>query len=272
MRRASSKNPQGKMKKYLASAVLCLPLLAHAATDATTATMSTADCQAHLATWMKTLHPGRQLDTEHAACKIWPADPSLTLAVQALPKSGNTDDQGEYDVEVLIADSKSAAIVAHLYEAAAISADAIRFTQIDLDTARYQLTPQLRAFGVRVSYEGSSRVAPYEAQALSLYVLDGHTLRRVVDKLTVENNSGDWDGNCAGTFSTITRTLAVGPVSGNGNANGYATLRVGESSKESVSKQTAKDCVSTDRPPKRSTTTLEYDGGAYRVPKALHYE
>ncbi|MFM0159712.1 MAG: hypothetical protein WBR17_09615 [Paraburkholderia sp.] len=250
------------MKKLLASAVLCLPLFAHADTDAT------ADCQSHLSTWMKILHPGRQLDTEHAACKVWPADPSLTLAVQALPKAGNTDDEGEYDVEVLVADSKSGAIIAHEYEPAAISSDAIRFSQIDLDTARYQLTPQLRAFGVRVTYEGASRVNPYEGQALSLYVLDGHTLRRVVDNLTVENNSGEWDGNCAGTFSATTRTLAVGPA----NSAGYATLRVGETSKESVSKQTSSDCVSTDHPSKRTTTTLEYDGTAYRVPKALHYE
>lgn len=253
---------EGQMKKLLASAVLCLPLFAHADTDAT------ADCQSHLSTWMKILHPGRQLDTEHAACKVWPADPSLTLAVQALPKAGNTDDEGEYDVEVLVADSKSGAIIAHEYEPAAISSDAIRFSQIDLDTARYQLTPQLRAFGVRVTYEGASRVNPYEGQALSLYVLDGRTLRRVVDNLTVENNSGEWDGNCAGTFSATTRTLAVGPA----NSVGYATLRVGETSKESVSKQTSSDCVSTDHPSKRTTTTLEYDGTAYRVPKALHYE
>ena len=253
---------EGQMKKLLASVVLCLPLFAHADTDAT------ADCQSHLSTWMKILHPGRQLDTEHAACKVWPADPSLTLAVQALPKAGNTDDEGEYDVEVLVADSKTGAIIAHEYEPAAISSDAIRFSQIDLDTARYQLTPQLRAFGVRVTYEGASRVNPYEGQALSLYVLDGHTLRRVLDNLTVENNSGEWDGNCAGTFSATTRSLAIGPA----NSAGYATLRVGETSKESVSKQTSSDCVSTDHPSKRTTTTLEYDGTAYRVPKALHYE
>jgi hypothetical protein len=250
------------MKKHLVSVALCLPLLAHAAPDAA------ADCQAHLATWMKTLHPGRQLDTDHAACKIWPADPSLTLAVQALPKAGNTDDQGEYDLEVLVADSKSGAILAHEYEPGAISSDAIRFSQIDLDTARYQITSQLRAFGVRVSYEGASRAAPYEGQALSLYVLDGHTLRRVVDDLAVENSSGEFDERCAATISAITRTLSVGPA----NSTGYATLRVGESTKQSVSKQTAKDCVTTDRSTRGSTTTLEYDGGAYRVPKALHYE
>lgn len=252
------------MKKLIALAVLCLPMFAHADAD----TDAKAACQANLSKWMKTLHPGRQLDSEHAACKVWPADPSLTLAVQPMPQAGATDDEAVYDVEVLVADSKSGAIVAHFYEPSAITSDAVRFSSIDLDTARYQLTPQLRAFGVRVTYEGSSRVNPYEAQALSLYVQDGHTLRRVLDDMLVANDSGEWDGNCAGTFSSIARSLAVGPA----NSSGYATLRVGETSKERVSKQTSSDCVSKDGTPKRSTTTLNYNGTAYSVPKALHYE
>lgn len=248
------------MKKLVVSALLCLPLLAHADAD--------SDCQAHLAGWMKTLHPGRALDTDHAACKVWPADASLTLAVQPLPQAGANDDSSVYDVEVLVADSKSGAIVAHLYEPAAITSDAIQLSHIDLDTARYQLTPALRAFGVRATYEGSSRANPYEGQALSLYVLDGHTLRRVVADLNVMNSTGEWDTNCAGTFSKTVRTLAIGPAA----ASGYAALSVTESTVDSVSKQVGSQCVSTDHAPKRAATTLNYDGTAYRVPKAMHYE
>lgn len=248
------------MNKLIVSALLCLPMLAHA--DAG------GDCQARLAGWMKTLHPGRALDTEHAACKVWPADASLTLAVQPLPQAGASDDGGTYDVEVLVADSRSGAIVAHLYEPAAITSDAVRFSHIDLDTARYQLTPSLRAFGVRATYEGSSRANPYEAQALSLYVLDGRTLRRVVADLNVMNSSGEWDTDCAGNFSKTVRTLAIGPA----GQTGYAALNVAESTVNSESKPVGGKCVSTDRAPGRTTATLNYDGSAYRVPKAMHYE
>ncbi|WGS52167.1 hypothetical protein LFL96_28615 [Paraburkholderia sp. D15] len=250
------------MKKIIACAVLCLPLFAHADTE------TDAACQANLAKWMKALHPGRQLDTEHALCKVWPADPSLTLAVQPLPQAGVNDDGGVYDLEVLVADSQSGALVAHFYQPSAITSDAIRFSSIDLDTARYQLTPQLRAFGVRVTYEGSSRVNPYGAQVLSLYVLDGHAVRRVLGDMVVSSNSGEWDDNCAGSFSTVARTLAVGPA----NASGYATLKVGETSKDSVSKKTRSDCKTTESAPKRTSTMLNYSGSAYNVPKAMKYE
>jgi hypothetical protein len=252
------------VKKLIVSAVLCLPLFAHAATD----TDADPACQTRLATWMKALHPGRQLDSEHAVCKVWPADPSLMLAVQPMPQAGASNDEATYDVEVLVVDRRSGAIVAHTLQPSAITSDAIGFSSIDFDTARYQLTPQLRAFGVRVTYEGSSRVNPYEAQVLSLYVRDGGGLRRVLGDMVVSNSTGEWDGNCAGTFSSINRTLAVGPA----DNSGFATLHIGEVSKETVARQTGQDCESTDRAPKRSTTTLNYNGTAYSVPKALHYE
>jgi len=250
------------MKNLLASVLLCLPLLAHAHDDAA------ADCQAHLATWMKTLHPGRELDTEHAACKIWPADPSLTLAVQPMLKAGGSADDGVYDVEILVADSQSGAIVAHRYEPAAITSDAVALSGINLDTARYQLTPQLRAFGVRVSYDHMSSAAPFEAEALSLYVLEGHTLRRVLGNLGTLIGSGESDTRCVGHYTKTVRTVAIGAP----GASGYATLHIGESSVNSVSKEVSGDCVSTDHPSKRTGTTLDYDGNAYPVPKPLQYE
>lgn len=249
------------MKSLVVSAALCFPLFAHAAPDNTS-------CDANLTKWMKALHPGRTFDPAQSACKAWPANPSLTLAVQAMPEAGATDEGGKYDVEVVVADSQSGAIVAHLYEPAAIVSDAIVFRQLELDTARYQLTPRLRAFGVRVTYESSSRANPYEGQALSLYVLDGHTLRRVVDDLDVLNSNGEWDTNCAGTFSKTTRTLALGAP----GASGYAALRVGETTVDSVNKLVNGDCVSADHAPKRSAATLNYDGTAYGVPKALRYQ
>jgi hypothetical protein len=252
------------MKKLIALAMLCLPLFAHATID----TDTDAACQTNLSRWMKALHPGRQLDNEHAACKVWPADPSLMLAVLPMPQAGASDDEATYDVEVLLVDRRSGAIVAHSLQPSAITSDAIGLSSIEFDTARYQLTPQLRAFGVRVTYEGSSRVDPYEAQVLSLYVRDGGALRRVLADMVVSNSTGEWDGNCAGTFSSTTRTLAVGPA----DDSGFATLRIGEVSKETVARQTGHDCVSTDGVPKRSTTTLNYNGTAYSVPKVLHYE
>lgn len=230
-------------------------------------TLAHAGCEDRFAAWVQQLQPGRALDTEHAACKVWPANESLTLAALPLAQKGNSDDQGGYDLEVLVADTKTGAIAAHQYQKAAISYDAMRFSGLELDTARYQLTPASRAFGVRVTHEGSSRVNPYGATALSLYVIDGKRLRTVLDRLTVSESTGDWDGNCAGSFDSTTRTLGLGAA----GQDGYAALKIAEQSVQTINTPKNDDCVSKDQPAKRAGVTLDYRNGQYGVPRGMQY-
>ncbi len=243
------------MRRLLASLLFCLPLIAH------------ADCKDRLAGWLQTLHPGRHLDADHASCKPWPANPAQTLAVLPIPQKEGDPDSTVYDVEVLLADSNTGAILAHSYEPSAIISDAVSLQGISLDTARYQLSAQQRAFGVRTSYAGSSRVNPYGADTLSLYVVEGAKLRRVLDNLQVHANDGEWDGNCAGHFSDTVRTLALGPA----GASGYATLQVAEKTVLTTQKPAGNECPSVDKPGAHASYTLQYEGSAYTVPKALHY-
>ncbi|HEY4073035.1 MAG TPA: hypothetical protein VGM52_08015 [Herbaspirillum sp.] len=243
------------MRKIITSALLCLPLLAH------------ADCKDHLSAWAQQLHPGRTLDADAAICKISPADPTQTFVVLPIAQPDATDDDAVYDVDVLVTNSDTGEIIARIFEPSAITSDAVRLQGIALDTARYQLAPQTRAFGVRTNYEGSSRVAPYSATALDLYVMDGHALRRVVANLTISNSGGEWDGNCAGTFSDSSRTLSVGAA----GRNGYATLHVAEKTVGSTSKPAGQDCNTKDSPAKRAGYDMEYDGAQYAVPAKLKY-
>ncbi|WP_322029889.1 hypothetical protein [Paraburkholderia sp. J76] len=240
--------------------LLCLvagfaPLLAH------------AGCEDNFEKWTQQLHPGRTLDTEHATCKVWPANEALTIAALPLPQKGNEDDHGTDDLEVLVADTASGTVIAHQFQKAAIQYDAVRFSGLALDTARYQLTPQNRAFGVRVMHESSSRVNPFGQTALSLYVIDGQSLRTVLDRLIVEDSGGEWDGNCAGTFSNTTRALDLGAA---GN-DAYATLRIREKSVQTVNTPTKDDCASKEATGKRTNAVLEYRNGKYAVPKGMQY-
>lgn len=244
------------MRKILISIFLCLPLLAH------------ADCKDRLSAWTQKLHPGRKLNTEMAVCKVSPADPSQTIAVLPMAQSAADDDDVVYDVDVLVASSDTGAVIAHVFEQGAIISDAIRLSGIALDTARYQLAPQTRAFGVRVEYEGSSRVAPSGDTTLDLYLIDGSALRRVVSDLTMSTRSGDWDGNCAGTFTDISRTLSFAPSA----SNGYANLLVTEKKIDSVNKRSGADCSTRKKPLVRNIYSLKYDGSQYVVPATLKYE
>ncbi|VVD64448.1 hypothetical protein [Pandoraea fibrosis] len=241
------------MKMLAACAVLFVPLLAQ------------ADCRDRLEAWTKTLHPGRTLDTDLASCKVWPANPAITLAALPLPQPGGTDDDKVYDVDVLVTDSQTGKVVAHRFEPSALISDAVRLRSISLDTAPWRLTPQVLAFGVRADFEGSSRVNPFSQSSLSLYVIDGATLRKIVDKLATQAGGGEWDGNCAGRFSDTSRAVAVGPA----GKDGFAKLVVSEKTVTTTNKPTRNDCASKESTLKRPSVTLEYDGTRYPVPKTL---
>lgn len=241
------------MRTLVASAFLCLPLLAH------------ADCKERFTEWAHTLQPGRAVAADNAVCKVWPANPAQTLAVLPLPQKGGTSEETVYDVEVLVADSKTGAVIAHSYEPSAITSDAIGLQSIALDTALWRLTPQELAFGVRKSFQNSSRVDPFANTTLSLYVIDERKLRRVLSNLTTQQNKGDWDGNCAGQFSNTSRAISVGPA----GRGGYATLLVSEKTVDTTNTVAGEQCASKDKAASRASFTVEYDGSRYGVPAGL---
>ncbi|WP_460873933.1 PA3715 family protein [Paralcaligenes ginsengisoli] len=244
------------IRAVIAAFVLCTPVFAH------------ADCTAHLNEWAQALSPGRTIDANNAACKAWPQNPAQTLAVLPLPQKGATEDKTVYDVQVLVADSKTGAIIAHSYEPSAITSDAISLRGIALDTAHWQLAPHALAFGVRKSYEGSSRVNPFAATTLSLYVVDGSNLRRVLANLTTQQSNGEWDGNCSGQFSDITRVISVGPA----GQGAYATLHISEKTVDSTHAEAAGQCATKNKATKQANVTLAYDGAHYGVPAALRFD
>lgn len=227
--------------------------------------LANAACEEFLNTWTQKLHPNRALASEYATCKLWPANPALTLAALPLPAKGSDPDTGTYDLEVLVADSDSGSIIAHSYQPSAITYDAMRLSGISLDTARYQLMPENRAFGVRISHSGSSRVNPYNTTSLSLYVIDGQRLRPVLDRLTVERSGGEWDGRCSGEFNSTSRAIDVGPA----GADGYAALKILEKSKESTNVLKNGNCSSKDSPGRRTSVVLQHRDGRYVVPKSM---
>ncbi|MGY3295649.1 hypothetical protein ACVWY1_000067 [Pseudomonas sp. TE6288] len=227
------------------------------------------DCTQHLQTWAQDLHPTLELATEFVVCKVNPADASQVLAV--LPLMVNVDEygQGDYGLDVLVADAASGKVIAHSYQEAAIASDAVRFSGLTLDTARYQVAPGLRAFGVRISHTGSSRVNPFGSETLNLYVTDGSQLRQIMGQLVVSESNGEWDGVCAGEFGETKRTLAIGKP----GKDGFSRLRVTEVStgRQAILKG-EDDCEEMEVKSRTKTFSLDYDGGRYGVPKELTYQ
>lgn len=242
------------MKKILLlAACLAAPTLAH------------AGCDAFFPVWAKTFAPGRTPGAAAPTCKPWPANPALTLGVMTFQPQGEELQSGVADLLLLVADSRSGAVSAHLLQAGGLIVDTMHGTDYDLDTARYQLTPSIRAFGIRVPLAGSSHLWPRSTEGLSLYVIDGPTLRPVLVKLQTSLHEGEWDGNCAGRYTDITRTISMGAP----GQQGYADLLLNEQTRETVSTEKKDQCNDKQAPVRRKSYTLRYSDGAYALPQPL---
>ena len=211
--------------------------------------------------------PGWAIDAERGACRVWPADTSLTLI--AVPVLGTEEFNGEVqqgDLDVLVVDSTTLRSRASLRLPDVMSSDAIHVDSVGLDTARYTLSPGVRAFGVRSSRSNSSQPNPFSETRLQLLVLNGSNLEAITGQIVVSSSGGEWDTRCAGEFHETKRTLEVGPSP----AQGWATLTIRERGSSTVNHEDAKgDCVEArEEQPVRSFKLLP-EGRSYPLPSEV---
>lgn len=243
---------------------------------ATCAVAARAACESGLAERMHAkLYPQRELDEEHAACKPWPAFPGRSIVVLPMPRPSSEPGVTEYDLEVLViqrpdnGNTERDIVMSRLFEAQALTGDAIAIEDIRIDTARYVLAADTRAFGLRVRYRGSSRANPYATETLQLYAAQGAKLRKVLGEIELDMDRGEWDTSCAGRFEQVRGTLSVAR-----SANqGLADLLVQRTRTESRAEpQEGGDCAEKASPATLRSYTLRFDGESYRIPQALRTE
>lgn len=257
------------------------PRLRHglvALTLAAVSLASHASCDSGLAERIHAkLHPDRTLDSERAACKAWPAFLGRYIVVLPLPRPSTSPGVTEFDLDVVVVqqadngNTERARIASRLFEPRALLEDAVRISDIQIDTARYLLAPDTRAFGLRVRHRGNSRANPYANEELRLYVPQGEQLRKVLDGLETTRERGEWDmADCAGKFEQLRTSVAVSRAVGK---HGYADLLLGQTRVAShVTPSLEGGCVEQEQPARFTSLTLPYDGTRYPIPPALRLE
>jgi hypothetical protein len=219
-----------------------------------------ADCQALLQDLAKPFEGKQTNNTGLSTCKVWPYAPDKTIAVLMLePKVKKSPDFTDYDVAVYVVDSQSGKVLASKYHPKAIMDDAIFTDSVTIDTARYQLSPEVRAFGVRFNHRGSSSVNPIRIERLNLYTRKGRQLALILNNLTMDELSGEWDGQCAGDIDETRRVLALGPLS----HHGYRDLELQETANRTESVKKEENCVDRKKTSGKTETTLMFDGERY---------
>ncbi len=254
-----------RIRPAVAALVLALPALAaHAA------------CESGLAERMHArLYPTRTLDVDRAACKLWPAFPGRSIVVLPMPRPSSEPGVSAYDLALLViqrpdnGNTERDTILSRFFEPNALTEDAIAIQDIRIDTARYTLAPDARAFGIRVRYRASSRANPYASETLRLYAAQGTKLRKVLDEIELDMDGGEWDAQCSGRFDQVRSTLSVA----HSTSQGYADLLLQRTQTESRAEpQAGGECSEKALPARLRSFTLHYDGDSYRVPKALRTE
>lgn len=224
------------------------------------------DCREQLPQMLKSAYATQpQVSVEEAVCKVWPAQPHLTLVAVSLPRAEH-DGYGETDLELLIADSSSSRVRARKLMAGALDWDAFYVSSIAFDTAPYRVSQGQLAFGVKISRRGSSRVNPFSVQSLDMYLVEEDTLRPILRDLVMEESSGEWDSNCAGAWVDKTRTLALAEQPGR---NGYRDLILREKNAFTRSEARGSGCETVEENIQQQRYRLFYDGQNYVVPKEL---
>jgi hypothetical protein len=208
----------------------------------------------------------QRIDPDAVACKPWPLRPELTLvAVTLVEANPASEDETRGDVEIIVADTATGKPLARRREEGMAYSDAVQFASLSLDTARYDLKPGLRAFGLRSVQSGSSRVNPFTEQALWLYTYTDGRIDRVLDGLVVERFNGENDGDCAGTSTTTTRGVTIG-AAGQG---GYRDLLVDQTVASETTRKAGDDCASKVRTVKGKPFRLVFDGHGYEAAKGV---
>lgn len=206
-------------------------------------------------------------EDDFSSCKPWPADPTKTLYALASLEPGSADPQdpgaGEYDLDVLVTDSATGQVLARHRQRKALMSDAMRLKGITLDTARYQLAPGRRAFGLRAWQANHSNYNPGRFELFWLYLQEGRELHPLLAGMEVDSSAIEMMMDCSGDGTEVQRTLQVQKTSSKGLADLAVVTRTTEL------KLAGESCEEIRAKPVIRRDLLRYDGRAYPLPKSL---
>ncbi len=110
-------------------------------------------------------------------CKPWPAEDGINIGVRATPVQGAENAKvPRYNLDVALLLDDSGWAVASYNKDLARRSDGLALQGLQIDTGRYQLSEEERAFGLRATYRRASSTHPHEKTVLTLFVRDGKGL------------------------------------------------------------------------------------------------
>ncbi|MBJ2174728.1 hypothetical protein JBL43_10805 [Aureibaculum sp. A20] len=198
--------------------------------------------------------------------KVMPNDSTKTIVV--IPKleteyNEQNDCCFELNSYILIVNSLSYQIenkYIESYKSNGWVSDAVVLVEISIDTAPYYLSNEKRAFGIRVKYNGNSRVNPYGYETITLFEPQDNSLRTLLKNYNVLEYSGQWDGNCIGEFSSKKKTIIIT----DNLTNSHLDILIKSKITNSIAFLNENNDCDEKETVTEKTETLTYENGSYK--------
>lgn len=172
---------------------------------------------------------------------------------------GKLEDNG-FSVKntILITDAKGK-IKNKYVDPVEFGSDAVMLQSFTIDTGLYQLNSVTRAFGISANYRGSSNPNPYSSSDISLYFMEGKTLKKVLDGYNLMTYSGEWDMNCSGESEEDNSVIILDQA----KTSGFANLKIKTENIKTFNKEISGECIE-NKTSKISYKTLKFSKGTYK--------
>lgn len=200
-------------------------------------------------------------------CKLLPNQPNTQLIAYAEWRSEPHEPEvGDYVLSLISWDQQQHKVndVYHVKEH--FVSDAIGLESLQLDTAAYQLNPNLRAVGVRLNYHGQSQPNPFSMQLLNLYDLKNK--RQVLQSLVVDRYRAETDTRCNADVEQRKSTLKML----NTKTQRVADMQLNSKIERYEMSGGENNCNETQRQSTQQKFILKFDGQQYQVPTAFKDE
>lgn len=159
---------------------------------------------------------------------------------------------------ILITDSKGTIKNKYL-DPTELNSDAVNLRGFIIDTGLYNISANIRAFGVKANFVGSSRIFPYDSGKLSLYYPEGKTFKKVLDQFEMDLSNGEWDGQCNGKFKDNHSYILVDSL----KTAAFTDLKIKTISVTTINKEIKGECDNKETS-KTLYKTLKFKNGHYQ--------
>ncbi len=145
---------------------------------------------------------------EFIVTTLHPKDKTKAIVIIPIINEINEkDDSYILDAYILVANSLTGKLQHSTFVKSFTKSDAISLSKINIDTSTYRIAENRDAFAVETHHRTLSQPNPYASTSTALFMAEGDELKMILEKYLIMEFTGEWDLNCKGESTQITKVI-----------------------------------------------------------------